>query len=207
MKKITKWGAVALISLFALMITSSASAHVTVFPNVSKTNAYEKYTVRVPVEKESNTTEVTLEVPKGVTLVSVMPMTDWNYKMNKNKDDVITSVVWIAKGKGIGPNEFNEFSFIGANPEGAGEVSWKALQKYDDDSVVKWAGAPDSDLPASVTKIEKADESESHNHGATDTKEESSVANDASGSMNWLPITLSAVALLLAIVSLLRRRS
>lgn len=207
MKKFSKWGAAFLIGLFALMVTSSASAHVTVRPDMSQTNAYEKYTVRVPVEKEINTTEVTLEVPKGVTLVSVMPMIDWDYKMNKNKDDVVTSVVWTAKGKGIGPNEFNEFSFIGANPEKAGEVSWKALQKYDDGSVVKWTGAPDSDLPASVTKIEKADESAGHSHGAPQTEEKSSETDHDSGSMNWLPITLSAVALVLAIVGLLRRRS
>jgi len=205
MKKISKWSISILAAFFVMLLASPASAHVTVQPSESQTGAYEKYTVRVPVEKESNTTELTLEVPNGVTLVSVLPMDNWDYKLNKNKDGIVISVVWTAKKGGIGPNEFEEFSFIGANPDKAGEVSWKALQKYNDNSVVKWVGAPDAEEPASVTKIAKGEAAADHGHASTEAKTESDKTE--SNTMNWLPIALSAIALIVAVIGLFRKRT
>ncbi|MDY0393201.1 DUF1775 domain-containing protein [Virgibacillus halophilus] len=92
-----KWLVSLLSFCFIFAVAHAADAHVTVHPSESTTNAYEKYTVRVPVEKDNNTTEVTLQVPKKVSLVSVLPMNDWDYTLKKNKDGDISSVIWRAK--------------------------------------------------------------------------------------------------------------
>lgn len=206
MKKSTKWSIAVLAALFVFLSASPVYAHVTVRPFESQTGAYEKYTIRVPVEKESNTTELTLKVPKGVSLVSVMPMDGWEYKMSKDADGNVSSVDWKATDKGIGPNEFEEFSFIGANPNEPVKVSWKAIQKYDDNSVVKWEGAPDADEPASVTDIVKAEGTDHHGaHGAApqkDMKEKS----DRISAIDWIALALSIIALIIAVVGISMKR-
>ncbi|MFD2211801.1 YcnI family protein [Virgibacillus halophilus] len=210
-----KWLVSLLSFCFIFAVAHAADAHVTVHPSESTTNAYEKYTVRVPVEKDNNTTEVTLQVPKKVSLVSVLPMNDWDYTLKKNKDGDISSVIWRAKKGGIGPNEFIEFSFIAANPSEPGKISWKALQKYADGSVVEWVGPQNAEEPASVTTIAKGDQAAPHgDHHAT--KDESAAennsdsdtpSNDSDTSVNWLPIVLASVAILLSLISLFRKKT
>lgn len=205
MMKKTKWFVPLLAVFFLFAVVPVAEAHVTVHPGESSTNAYEKYTVRVLVEKDANTTEVELVVPEGVNLVSVLPIKGWDYKLEKDENDMISKVTWIAKDKGIGPNEFIEFSFIGANPGEPGEVSWEAHQTYDDGSVVDWDGPPDADEPASVTKVVDGDAAMQHDDN--ETAQESDNSNSASGTTSWLPISLAAVAILLALISLFRKRA
>ncbi|MEN1967108.1 YcnI family protein [Lentibacillus sp. N15] len=204
-----KWFVPLMAIFFLLVAAPIAEAHVTVHPGESSTNAYEKYTVRIPVEKDANTTKVELVVPEGVNLVSVLPMEGWKYKLDKDENDMISKVTWTAKDKGIGPNEFIEFAFIGANPDEPGEFSWEAHQTYDDGSVVDWDGPPDADEPASVTKVVKGDAVAEHDDNATaDTKEsdESDDSSSTSGTGGWLPTTLAVVAILLALISLFRKR-
>lgn len=200
-----------LAAFFLLMMTTVVSAHVTVQPSESTTNAYEKYTVRVPVEKDNNTTKVKIKVPDGVTLVSVLPMDDWDYKMKKGEDQAIKSVTWTAKNGGIGPNEFIEFAFIAANPSEPGKISWKAYQTYDDGSVVEWVESPDADEPASVTEIKAEDAAAPHEDNGTsttsETTQDSTDNNTESGSTSWIVISLSVIAILLSLISLFRKRA
>lgn len=208
MKKQFKLGIVLVAALCTFFITSPVYAHVTVHPMESQTGAYEKYTIRVPVEKENKTTELTMKVPNGVSLVSVMPMDDWEYKMNKDAEGNVSSVVWKAKKDGIGPNEFMEFSFIGANPNKAGKISWKADQKYDDGSVVKWEGAPDAEEPASVTNIVKAAEGSDHQgaHGAVSDSTEADEATNDNNAVMWVALAVSIVSLIVSIIALAMKR-
>ncbi|MFF2754706.1 YcnI family protein [Psychrobacillus sp. NPDC058041] len=198
-----KWMAPIIALLFIFLIAPIAEAHVTVRPGESSTNAWEKYSVRVPVEKDINTTKIELRVPKGINLVSVMPVDNWDYKFEKDANDIITSVTWTAaNGGGIKPNEFMEFYFIASNPSEPGEFSWEALQTYEDGSVVEWTGAPGTDEPASVTKVVVAGAV-----GATENAHEESSESITSGSVSWLPITLSSVAILLALIGLFRKKA
>jgi uncharacterized protein YcnI len=190
-----------------LSITTVAEAHVVVNPSESTTNAYEKYTVRMPVEKDINTTGLTIEVPDGVDLVSVLPMESWDYDLEEDDDGRITSVVWTAKDGGIKPNEFVEMSFIGANPSEPADISWKALQTYEDDSVVEWTGAPDADEPASVTKIVEGDTVAPHEHEGDSEATGDTGDNSASTTANWIPISMAGLALLLALISLFRKKA
>ncbi|MBP2258100.1 YcnI family copper-binding membrane protein [Virgibacillus alimentarius] len=206
-----KWIVLMVAVVLLFVAAPIAEAHVTVHPSESSTNAYEKYSVRIPVEKDANTTKVELEVPEGIHVVSVLPNPDWKYKFLKNDNDTITSVTWTAKDGGIGPNEFAEFSFIGANPGKPGEFSWKAFQTYDDDSVVEWTGEPESEEPASVTEVVEGDETAHHDdnpiaesgHAAQNESDNSG----ENGNTDWLPLVLAGAALLLSIISLFRKRA
>ncbi|GAB4074563.1 DUF1775 domain-containing protein [Barrientosiimonas marina] len=207
-----KWIA-PLVVLLALFLTApAASAHVTLHPEKSSTDAWAKYTVRVPVEKDMNTTKLELDVPEEADLVSVMPKEGWDYELEKDDDDVITSVTWEATDGGVGPNEFTEFNMVVTNPSEPTDVSWNAYQTYEDGSVVEWDGGPDSDEPAPVTKVVSGDATAQHSDDndssdATQADDNTDEASTTSGGSNWLPITLSAVAILLAVISLFRKRS
>ncbi|PWK15894.1 YcnI family protein [Tumebacillus permanentifrigoris] len=215
MKKLTT----ALLLTAALTWTTTASAHVTVWPKETTTGAYEKYTVRVPVEKDVNTTKVRVEFPAGVKVSTVEPMTGWDYAYEKNADGTNKAITWTATAGGIKAGEFMEFNFVGANPKeaGSGKLVWKAFQTYTDNSVVEWTGEEGSKTPASVTTIhagttaghddhsddKKADEQKAAAPAADKTTENASTTT----SSNTLPLILSGAALLLSLVNLFRKRA
>ncbi|MDI3328536.1 MAG: YcnI family protein [Alicyclobacillaceae bacterium] len=142
----------ALMAVFVFVFTGVASAHVTVWPSESRPGAWEKYTVRVPTEKDVPTVKIVLKVPDGVTVGSLEPVPGWSYDLQKENGRV-AAVVWQAAGEGIKPGEFQEFSFQAKNPQQPGELSWKAYQYYKDGSVVEWTGPKDAKTPASVTVV------------------------------------------------------
>lgn len=199
-----KWFVPILALLLIFLIAPIAEAHVTVRPGESSINAWEKYSVRVPVEKDINTTKLELKVPEGINLVSVMPTDNWDYQFEKDENDIITSVTWTANNGGIKPNEFIELYFIASNPSEPGEFSWEAFQTYEDGSVVEWTGAPGTDEPASVTKVVAASGeagASEHTHG------QSSESSTTSAGISWLPIILSSIAILLALIGLFRKKA
>lgn len=181
-----------------MVVAPLAEAHVTVNPSESSTNGYIKYGVRVPVEKDINTTELTLFVPEEVNVTTVQPDPDWDHTFEKNDSEQITSVTWKANNGGIGPNEFTEFSFVGVNPDEATEVSWEAHQTYEDGSVVEWVDEPGSEQPASVTKVVESSE-------AASADSADSSASDSSGMSSWIPIGIASVAVILALIGLFRK--
>jgi uncharacterized protein YcnI len=186
------------LSIFAYV--GIADAHVTVWPKESQVGAWEKYTVRVPSEKDSNTVKVKLEFPKGVNVETVEPEPGWDYRFIKGNDGRNVAIEWSATAGGIKPHEFMEFAFIGANPKEPGEVAWKAYQTYSDGSVVEWTGTPDSKTPASVTKIT-----------ATPVKEGQTVATPSADAeaqtskWNFISLGVAGLALLLSLISLFRK--
>ncbi len=205
--KITKWMSSALMAGAILTLASAAQAHVNVYPKETTTGAYEKYTVRVPVEKDVNTTKVKVEFPAQVKVSTVQPIPGWSYEFEKDKDGRNTALVWTATDGGIKAHEFVEFAFVGANPKEAGTLSWKAYQTYADGEVVEWTGAPDSKTPASVTTIKEGVGEAGHDAGQPVSAAPAQEAEAKSGSSNTLPLVLSGLALLLAIVSLFRKKA
>jgi uncharacterized protein YcnI len=205
-----------------LLFAGNASAHVTVWPKEATAGSYEKYTVRVPVEKDINTTKVRVEFPKGVKVGSVMPVPGWKYEFEKNAEGTFTGITWTATAGGIKPHEFMEFSFSGKNPKEPGQIAWKAYQTYADNSVVEWTGAEGSETPASITTLKQGTGTDAHQHGdakgehetheapkeeaAPPAQQEKPETSSASTS-NTLPLVLSGLALLLSVISLFRKKS
>lgn len=197
---------------FALiMFAGAASAHVTVFPREAVQGSYEKFTVRVPSEKDIETTEVKVRFPEGVNITRFEPKPDWSYELEQEADGKIVGVTWKATGSGLGPTEFSEFSMTGKIDGDAQELVWKAYQTYKDGSVVEWVGAPDSDTPASVTKlVPGSGDDHGHSHGAAEEPSQngtdqsaSSETGSASKEPSNTPLYLSVAAVALGIVSLL----
>jgi uncharacterized protein YcnI len=196
--------AIAFLLVFAFFGAANiADAHVTVWPKESTTGTYEKYTVRVPSEKDSNTTKVQLDFPQNVTVETVQPIAGWTYQFIKGADGRNTGIIWTATGDGIKAHEFFEFPFIGANPKQAASLSWKAHQTYADGSVVDWTGAPESDKPASITAIGIQSEIKQTNPTTIDHTHQ----NTSTTKVEWISIGLSVLALLLSLISLFRKKA
>jgi uncharacterized protein YcnI len=139
----------AVLLVFVLMMpVSTAFAHVTLRPKESTLGATETYTMRVPTEGTVATTSVDLEVPEGVTIVSVAgPAAEHALKRT---GDRITGLTWKVE---IAPGQAREFSFVVRNPSAGSEIAWKAHQRYADGTSRDWVEAAGSRSPAAVTKL------------------------------------------------------
>ncbi|MFJ7366844.1 YcnI family protein [Peribacillus frigoritolerans] len=210
MKNISKLLIFTFAALF--IFSGSAYAHVTVKPSSSAPEAWETYTIKVPVEKETATTKVTLKVPEGVTFESYQPVPGWKVTTEGDKDGHVKTVTWAATDKGIAAGQFQQFSFVAQNPKEETKVAWDAFQYYEDGEIVEWSGEEGSDLPHSVTEITvtpKAD-AEPADHGHEDeadtkatTPDNSKDAATKEGDGNQtLIITLAVISLILSIVAL-----
>jgi uncharacterized protein YcnI len=133
-----------------LVMSAPAWAHVVVSPEQVTAGDYETLTVSVPTEKEIPTTKIRVEVPEGFLLSGVQPVPGWKHTLEE-KGGVVTAVTF--SGGEIRPREFQQFLVQAQAPEEPGEYPWKAIQTYQDGSVVEWVGAPDSEEPASVIKV------------------------------------------------------
>lgn len=168
-------------------------AHVTLNPDKSEPGSYDKYDVRVPVEKDANTNKLELEVPNGVNVSVVEPVEGWKHSFDKDKDGNIKRITWTAQDKGIGPNEFIEFPIIVANPEDEGEFIWKAIQYYDNGDKVKWTDKDEnSETPAPTTKVKKGMSSSGSSTMTTGTV------------VLWV---ISIIAILLSLIAIFKKTS
>ena len=133
-----------------LAVSAPAWAHVVVSPEEVRAGDYETLTVSVPTEKEIPTTEIRIEVPEGFLLSGVQPVPGWEYRFEED-GGIVTAVTF--SGGEIRPREFQQFLVQAQAPEEPGEYPWKAIQTYEDGSVVEWVGAPESEEPASVIEV------------------------------------------------------
>jgi uncharacterized protein YcnI len=197
LSKLRRLCAVFVALVLSLVLSTSAFAHVTVLPREAVQGAYEKFTVRVPNEKDIPTVQVEVRFPKEVSISRFEPKPDWTYELTKDGSGAITGVVWKTAGAGLGPTEFGEFHMQGKVANDAESITWKAYQTYKDGSVVEWVGADGSDKPASVTAVKPgAAGTDSHGHSAgAEVKAEQSGAGS-------LPLYVSIAALVVSLVAL-----
>jgi uncharacterized protein YcnI len=209
-KLLKKWGITLVSSCAALTIfASTASGHVTVNPGVSAPGAWETYTMKVPVEKNFNTTKVALKVPDGVELMSYQPVTGWKTTLDKDASGKTKTITWTASGEGIAPGQFQQFDFVAKNPEKETNAAWDAFQYYKDGSVVEWTGDEGSDAPHSITNITttsaNANDKEGHSTDKAtngDKAEETKTANKSETAQTTV-LTLSIIALILSIIAII----
>ncbi|MCM1970955.1 MULTISPECIES: YcnI family protein [Streptomyces] len=181
-------GALTGTALFAL--SAPALAHVTVQPEgEAAKGGYAVVDFRVPNESDTAST-VKLEVsfPTEHPLASARPepIPGWDAKVSKTKldkpielhgrkiNEAISKITWTATGKGIEPGFFQKFTVsMGALPEDADELVFKAVQTYDDDEVSRWIEVPqegqeEPENPAPVLALSEAEEG--HHGAAADDK-------------------------------------
>jgi len=199
----------------------AASAHVQVRPALVAPGDPVLFEVIVPNERDAHTTEVTLQVPKDLIPFSFAEPEGWTRENKEGADGSLETITW--KGE-LAEDGFARFSFLASTPEQEGELSWKAIQTYDDGSVSRWIGAADSENPAAVTKVSAdAPRQNAGGEGAEDASTGSATATPAGGTTDAapaaatvdddsdspLPLILSIVAVALAAAAVLlqlRRR-
>jgi uncharacterized protein YcnI len=134
-----------------LLSATAAQAHITIRPRESKVGATETYTMRVPTEGTVATTSVELEVPDGVTIVTING-TAGSAEQQKSGDRV-TSVTWKVD---IQPAQSQELTFVAKNPASRSEIAWKVHQRYSDGTSSDWVEPAGGRRPGPVTKLVSA---------------------------------------------------
>ena len=133
-----------------LLLATPTFAHVTVTLAMSAPGATETYTFRVPSERGMTTTSVVLDVPDGVTLMSVSAPSGAKHEETRKAGRIVT-VKWTIL---IKPGASAELSFVARNPQNGSDINWHVHQYYSDGMKSDWTGEPASRAPAPITMLE-----------------------------------------------------
>lgn len=136
--------------VLTLGVHALALAHASVWPKSSTAGARERYTIRVPNERNVATTRVEIRFPAGVRVSSFIDVPGWQLEIVRDSAKRISGAVWTGN---LPPERFAEFTFAAANPTDATEIRWPVLQRYADGENAEWTGPAGSKSPASVTTL------------------------------------------------------
>ncbi|TQJ75101.1 YcnI family protein [Streptomyces sp. SLBN-31] len=189
----------ALAGAAVLTLSGPAFAHVSVQPEGSVAKGgYAVVDFKVPNERDNaSTTKLEVTFPADHPLASAMPepMDGWKIHVTKSKlakplevhgkkiTEAVSKITWTADGKGIEPGYFEKFPVsVGALPEDADELVFKAIQTYDNKEVVRWIevqqdGQEEPENPAPVLTLSAA--SEDGHHGSTAAEDASAKTTTA----------------------------
>jgi hypothetical protein len=120
-------------------------------PGEAEHGATVTYTVRVPSEGKVATRLIELEIPEGVTVLSVEGPADAHEQHERGSR--VVSIAWMSV---IPPGEAKEFKFEARNPATGSELVWKAHQLFGDGSRNDWVEARGGKRPAAVTQLKPA---------------------------------------------------
>ena len=135
------------------MCAEVASAHIRIFPAESTAGAREKYTMRVPNEKQVATIRVEGEFPSALKIYDFEFKAGWKVDIHKNADGQIVGATWTGT---IAPYEFVEFGMLGINPKQAEPLVWKFVQYYADGKTEEFTGPVGSAYPAPTVALKSA---------------------------------------------------
>jgi len=140
------------ISLAALALATSASAHVTVSPAQSSPGAREKYELRVPNERKSSTITVEVHFPTGLRVTAVEQKPGWQAEAIRDPAGNLIGVRWIGS---LPPEQFTEFGLLAVNPSGGGDLAFTAIQAFADGTKINWSGTAGSKTPAARVRLSR----------------------------------------------------
>ncbi len=160
-----KLSAILLAAVCALVLVSTATAHVTVNPNEATAGSFARFAIRVPTERPADTTSVSVQIPEGLFFVSFQPKAGWTREVKMEKLDPpaelfgseiterVAEVTWT--GGKIGPGEFEEFGMSARIPEVEPDTGlvFPAVQTYSTGEVVRWIGPEDAQTPAPTVTV------------------------------------------------------
>ena len=133
-----------------LVFDSLAFGHIRIAPTESTAGAREKYTMRVPNEKQVPCSKIEGEFPSGLDIYDFEFKPGWKIDFKKNDKGKIIGATWIGK---MMPYEFVEFGMLGINPKEATDMVWKFVQYYDDGTKEEFTGPVGSRLPSPVVTL------------------------------------------------------
>lgn len=207
-----------------LAVAAPAFAHVTVQPGTAQAGGYTAVAFRVPDESDTAGTtklEVTVPTDHPVSSVSTQPVPGWTAAVEKSKlatpvktakgeiTDAVSKITWTADpGTKIGPGQFQEFKIsLGPLPVDTDKLVFKALQTYDDGTVVRWidqaqAGQPEPQHPAPTLTLTQADTTGAaggHQMGGS-SSQDSGTSTAAAGSGDSTARTLGVVGIVVGVI-------
>jgi len=136
-----------------LLTCTVAFAHIRIFPNESIQGAREKYTMRVPNEKQVATVRIEGEFPNGLQIYDFEFKPGWKVDIHKDADGHIVGATWIGT---IEPYEFVEFGMLGINPKQADTLVWKFVQYYADGKKEEFTGPAGTFYPSPTVQLKPA---------------------------------------------------
>jgi len=137
----------------ALLSWGIALAHIRIFPAESILGAREKYTMRVPNEKQVTTVRIEGEFPKELQIYDFEFKPGWKVDIKKDADGHIVGATWTGT---IGPYEFVEFGMLGINPKQGDTLVWKFVQYYADGKKEEFTGPAGTFYPSPTVRLKPA---------------------------------------------------
>ena len=141
------------IAASAVLTFASASlvlAHITIWPKEAAAGAREKYTMRVPNEKQVNSIRIEGEFPAELKLYDFEFKPGWKIDFKKDDKGNIIGATWTGT---IVPYEFVEFGMLGINPKEGSSLVWKFVQYYDNGTKEEFTGPIGSKYPSPVVTL------------------------------------------------------
>lgn len=223
-------GLVAGLLAFLFLFGGVARAHVTVQPPEASQGSYAKLTFRVPNELPNASTvglRVQLPADHPFASVSVKPKAGWTAQTTEadlatpvTNDDGETTTTYVSEiswnGGEIKPGEFDEFEIsVGPLPDDVTELSFPAIQIYDNGEQVAWidksTDGEEAEHPAPTIELVAATGDDAHGTTAATTatgsgsESAASTSDDHDDSSNGLAIAALVVggaAIVLSIAAL-----
>ncbi|GAB2737851.1 YcnI family copper-binding membrane protein [Kitasatospora kifunensis] len=215
--------AAAVLAAGAVLATAvPAFAHVTVNPNTATQGGYTAVAFRVPDESDKASTvklEVTVPTDHPVASVSTQPVPGWTATVDKTHlatpvttddgqvTDAVSKITWTADATGkIGPGQFQEFKIsLGPLPKDTDQLVFKALQTYDDGTVVRWIdeakpGQAEPQHPAPTLHLTAAAASGSPSPAATGAPQDGKSTTATAKSNDSTARTLGIVGIVVGVL-------
>jgi uncharacterized protein YcnI len=134
-----------LCAILALVAVPIAFGHIKVYPAQSTFGEREKYTIRVPNERQSPTIRIEGEFPVALEVYDFEFKPGWKIDFNKDDKGKIIGATWTGT---IAPYEFVEFGMLAINPKaGDPKMLWKFYQYYADGMKEEFTAPPDAQMP------------------------------------------------------------
>ena len=143
-------------TILAIVPSALLFAHITIWPKESAPGARERYTMRVPNEKQVNTVRIEGEFPAELNVYDFEFKQGWKLDFKKDDKGKIIGATWTGK---IAPYEFVEFGMLGLNPKEGASLTWKFVQYYEDGMKEEFTGPLGSRLPSPVVTLKKIETS------------------------------------------------
>ena len=136
-----------------VLFAHAAFAHITIWPKEAAPGAREKYTMRVPNEKQVPTIRIEGEFPAELDVYDFEFKAGFKIDFKKNDRGKIVGATWTGK---IAPYEFVEFGMLGLNPKEGSNLVWKFVQYYEDGMKEEFTGPIGSRYPSPVVTLKAA---------------------------------------------------
>ena len=166
-----RFGMVGLVICAVVVVGGPAWAHVSITPDSAPKGSFTVLSFNVPNEEATaKTTEVAIVFPTDHPIgdASVEAIPGWTVKVDKKQLDkpiqtdegevteAVSQVTW--SGGTIEPERFQQFTVEVGLPDDADSLEFKALQTYDDGTVVRWieptpASGAEPEFPAPVLTL------------------------------------------------------